>query len=105
MNKNLAPLDNEGKPVKDASTIIQALADQLSIVRKYDKVTDRTTFEVEFPPWLKRNYSDDTVKQLVSHMTPVIEQVMSESVNKKCLDVSVEGVKGMGIRHGAAGEW
>ena len=28
-------------------------------------------------------------------MTPVIEQVMSESVNQECLDVSVEGVKGL----------
>ena len=95
MNKTLAPLDNQGKPVKDANIIIQALADQFRIVRKYDKVTDKTTFEVEFPAWLKKNYSDETVKQLVAHITPVIEQVISESVNQECLDVSVEGVKGL----------
>ena len=93
MNKNLAPLDNEGKPSKDAKTIIQTLANQLKIIRKYNKVTDTTSFEIEFPLWLKKYYSDDTVKQLVSHMTPIIEQVISESVDKKCIDVSVEGVK------------
>ena len=92
MNKNIAPLDNEGKPSKNANTIIQALVDQMKIIRKYDKVTHTTSFEIEFPQWLKKNYADETVKQLVSHMTPVIEQVISESVNKKCLDVSVEGV-------------
>ena len=63
MNKTLAPIDNQGKPVKDAN-IIQALADQFRIVRKYDKVTDKTTFEVEFL-LVEKNYSDETVKQLV----------------------------------------
>ena len=90
-----APLDKNGKPETNANIIIQTLADQLKIIRKYNKVTDTTTFEIEFPLWLKKNYSDDTVKQLVSHMTPIIEQVISESVDNKLLDVSVEGVKGM----------
>lgn len=90
-----APLDNNGNPVTNANIIIQELAEQLKIIRKYNKVTDTTTFDIEFPSWLNKNYSDDTVKQLVSHMTPIIEQIISESVNKKCLDISVEGVKGM----------
>lgn len=90
-----APLDKNGKPETNANIIIQTLAGQLKIIRKYNKVTDTTTFEIEFPLWLKKNYSDDTVKQLVSHMTPIIEQVISESVDNKLLDVSVEGVKGM----------
>ena len=90
-----APLDKNGNPQTNPNIIIRTLANQLSIVPKYNKVTDTTTFAIEFPQWLKKNYSDETVKQLVSHMTPVIEQIISESVNKKCLNVSVEGVKDM----------
>ncbi len=92
---NNAPLDVNGYPETDSKIIIQALIDQMNIVPKYNKVTDTTTFNVEFPLWMNKNYSNETVKQLVTHITPTIEKVISEELNKKCLNVSVEGVKGM----------
>lgn len=87
-----APLDKFGKPETTAKIIIQALSNQLKVVPTYNKVTDTTTFEIEFPQWLKKNYSNETVKQLVFHMTPVIKQVISEMFNTPCLDTCVEGV-------------
>lgn len=72
--------------------IVQKLIDETKIEQHYDKETDQTTFSYVFPSWLKLRYSDETVKTLVEHVTPVLVEFTNDMVNQKCIEVRKENI-------------
>lgn len=76
----------------DPQKICLRLIDEMSITPVYDNDKDITTFQFTFPTWLKKNYSDETVKQLIDHITPILVKEMNNSTNKSCCKVIKENV-------------
>lgn len=70
--------------------ICQALIRDVVITPQYNASTNTTTFSFEFPSWLHKNYSPETVTNLINIITPIIVDEMNESVDKKCYKVIKE---------------
>lgn len=74
----------------DPQKICLRLIDDVQILPVYDSEKDITTFTFTFPKWLKENYSEKTVRQLIDIITPAIVEEMNNSTNKKCIQVIKE---------------
>ena len=80
--------NNETDPKK----ICLRLIDEMEITPVYDREKDMTTFQFTFPSWLKQNYSEETVKQLIDIITPALVSEMNNSTNKNCCKVIKENI-------------
>ena len=76
----------------DMKKICLDLIDDVKITPIYDSSKNITTFTFTFPTWLKKKYSNETVKVIINTITPVLIQVMNETTNKECFQVIKENV-------------
>lgn len=76
----------------DPQKICLKLINEMEITPVYDREKDMTTFQFTFPAWLKQNYSEETVKQLIDIITPALVSEMNNSTNKSCCKVIKENV-------------
>ena len=76
----------------DPQKICLKLINEMEITPVYDCEKDMTTFQFTFPAWLKQNYSEETVKQLIDIITPALVSEMNNSTNKNCCKVIKENV-------------
>jgi len=76
----------------DVKKICLKLINEMKIVPVYDHEKDITTFSFEFPPWLKKNYTPETVEYLINIVTPIIVQEMNHDTNKECFQIIKEDI-------------
>lgn len=77
---------------RDPKKICSRLIDEMNIIPIYDHEKDTTTFQFTFPIWLKKNYSEETVKMLIDIITPALTEEMNNYTNKECFQVIKENI-------------
>lgn len=76
----------------ECKKICLKLINEMKISPIYDREKDTTTFQLTFPIWLKKNYSEETVEQIIKFITPILTQGTNDYTNKGCLQVIKENV-------------
>lgn len=74
----------------DPKKICIALINEVKITSVYDPVKDTTRFSFEFPTWLTKNYTQETVKYLIDKVTPLLVESFDSSTQKKCFKIEKE---------------
>ena len=74
--------------------LCQRVSPDLNIRRVHNKETNTTTFSIDFPDWLYATYNTSIVNKVISHLTPIVSDILSEQSGSSPMSIELHCSKG-----------
>ena len=74
--------------------LCQRVSPDLKITPVYNKETNTTTFSITFPDWLYATYNTSIVNKVISHLTPIVSDILTEQYQRSPMSIELHCSKG-----------